>query len=49
MAALPPIAGYKATLARRGVIASAAIRRPLRPLTRPETTNLDAAPRELGL
>jgi dihydrodipicolinate synthase/N-acetylneuraminate lyase len=49
MAALPPIAGYKATLARRGVIASAAVRRPLRPLTRAETTHLDAALRELGL
>jgi dihydrodipicolinate synthase/N-acetylneuraminate lyase len=31
MASLAPIAGYKAALARRGVIAPAAVRRPLRP------------------
>jgi 4-hydroxy-tetrahydrodipicolinate synthase len=49
MAALPPIAGYKAALARRGVIASAAVRRPLRSLTGQEFARLDAQLREIGL
>jgi len=49
MAGLPPIAGYKAALLRRGVIASAAVRRPLRPLTAEEQERLDAGLRALGL
>jgi dihydrodipicolinate synthase/N-acetylneuraminate lyase len=49
MASLPPIAGYKAALLRRGVIASAAVRRPLRPLTADEQERLDAGLRALGL
>jgi N-acetylneuraminate lyase len=49
MAALPPIAGYKAALVRRGVIASAAVRRPLRPLSREEVARLDLALRVEGL
>ncbi|HSB81429.1 MAG TPA: dihydrodipicolinate synthase family protein [Candidatus Methylomirabilis sp.] len=49
MAALPPIAGYKAALARRGVIASAAVRRPLRPLGSEEMAHLDAALKGEGL
>jgi dihydrodipicolinate synthase/N-acetylneuraminate lyase len=48
-AALPPIAGYKAVLLRRGIIASAAVRRPLRPLTGEEVARLDAALQEVGL
>jgi dihydrodipicolinate synthase/N-acetylneuraminate lyase len=43
LAAFPPIAGYKRVLVRRRVIASATVRRPLRPLTREETNRLDAA------
>jgi 4-hydroxy-tetrahydrodipicolinate synthase len=49
MAALPPIAGYKAALVRRGVIAFAAVRRPLRPLSEQELSRLDAQLREVGL
>jgi 4-hydroxy-tetrahydrodipicolinate synthase len=49
MASLPPIAGYKAALLRRGVIASAAVRRPLRPLTAEEQARLEAGLRALGL
>jgi dihydrodipicolinate synthase/N-acetylneuraminate lyase len=46
---LPPIASYKAVLHRRGVIASAAVRRPLRPLTQEEMSRLNAALKEVGL
>ncbi|RPJ53028.1 MAG: dihydrodipicolinate synthase family protein, partial [Acidobacteria bacterium] len=49
MAALPPIAGYKAALTRRGVIASDAVRSPLRRLTGEEAAALDAALKEVGL
>jgi len=49
MAGLPPIAGYKAALLRRGVIASAAVRRPLRPLTGDEEARLEAGLRDLGI
>lgn len=49
MAALPAIAGYKAALVRRGVIASAAVRRPLRPLTAEEQARLEAGLVALGL
>jgi 4-hydroxy-tetrahydrodipicolinate synthase len=49
MAALPPIAGYKAALKRRGVITSDAVRSPLRRLTREEAAGLDAALKEVGL
>ena len=49
MAALPAIAGYKAALVRRGVIASAAVRRPLRPLTADEQSRLEAGLAALGL
>jgi 2-dehydro-3-deoxy-phosphogluconate/2-dehydro-3-deoxy-6-phosphogalactonate aldolase len=49
MAALPPIAGYKAALARRGVIASAAVRRPLRPLSAEEQARLERGLGALGL
>jgi 4-hydroxy-tetrahydrodipicolinate synthase len=49
MAGLPPIAGYKAALKRRGVITSDAIRSPLRRLTREEAARLDAALKEVGL
>ena len=43
LAAFPPIAAYKRVLVRRRVIASATVRRPLRPLTREENARLDAA------
>ncbi len=49
MAGLPPIAGYKAALKRRGVITSDAVRSPLRRLTREEAARLDAALKEVGL
>jgi len=49
MAALPPIAGYKAALKRRGIIDSDAVRSPLRRLTREEAAGLDAALKEVGL
>lgn len=49
MAALPPIAGYKAALARRGIISSAAVRRPLRPLNPEEQARLEAGLAALGL
>ena len=49
LAAFPPIAGYKAVLKRRGVIASAAVRRPLRPLAPGETERLHVALAEMGL
>jgi len=49
LAAFPPIAGYKAVLKRRGIIASAAVRRPLRPLTPAETERLHVALTEMAL
>ena len=49
LAGLPPIAGYKAALKRRGVIASDAVRSPLRRLTAEEAAGLDAALKEVGL
>jgi len=49
MAALPPIAGYKAALKRRGIIDSDAVRSPLRRLTHEEAAGLDAALKEVGL
>jgi 4-hydroxy-tetrahydrodipicolinate synthase len=49
MAGLPPIAGYKAALKRRGLITSDAVRSPLRLLTREEAARLDAALKEVGL
>jgi 4-hydroxy-tetrahydrodipicolinate synthase len=48
-APFPPIAAYKAVLRRRGVIASDAVRRPLRPLTPGEAARLDAALAEVAL
>ncbi len=49
MAALPPIAGYKALLKRRRIIASDAVRSPLRRLTAAEAAGLDSALKEVGL
>jgi N-acetylneuraminate lyase len=43
LARLPAIAGYKAVLVRRGIIGSAAVRRPLRALRLDELRQLDAA------
>ncbi len=43
LAHFPAIAGYKAVLVRRGIIGTAAVRRPLRSLRKDELQQLDAA------